>query len=89
MTLKGGDYVNVKCAGLPDINGTFANDYGNTSYMTGAFYVDREDISSNSAQAGGERDAVIGFKASLSNNIFGSSDTVQPQSIQLLPQIKY
>lgn len=27
--------------------------------------------------------------ASLSNPIYGSSDTVQPPTIQLLPQIKY
>lgn len=79
----------AKRAGLPDINGTFVNDYGNADWMTGAFYIAGLNIDSNSGQAGGEKDAAIGFKASLSNNIFGSSTTVQPPALALVPQIKF
>lgn len=65
---------------------TISNDY----YSTGAF--------SSIAQSGGAAGAPGGsgnrwvrllFNASLSNSIYGASDTVQPPACCLIAQIKY
>ena len=42
------------------------------------------------ANSGRENSAtIITFNASLSNSIYGSSNTVQPPALSLIPQIKY
>ena len=64
-------------AGLPNITGTVVSDY--TSYWSGAFKVGK----TISGGAGSGSDAVAEFDASLSNPIYGNSDTVQPNAVAL------
>ncbi len=71
-------------AGLPNITGSF-NPGGNNVYANGAFRT--TDVQgSNKAAASDSR--LITFNASLSNPIYGASDTVQPPALTLLPCIK-
>lgn len=71
-----GTYVE---AGLPNITGTFhGNKFGNNA--TGAFY----DLTENGKVDGDSQSASkpgTAFDASLSNSIYGKSDTVQPPSV--------
>lgn len=76
--IEGGDSAAVIAAGLPDHNHSFV------------LYHDTAD--------GGGYDKICNYNrqvtyktqnASLSNSIYGNSDTVQPPAIQLIPQIKY
>ena len=100
---KGGDTVNVKTAGLPNIKG-FMQIRKLASYSEGdleAMYADGTlfyaedtggeylkfgwDVSDN--QNAGLRQ--INFSASRYNSVYGSSTTVQPPALQLIPQIRY
>ena len=78
-------------AGLPNITGGISDVLGSTSFgVDGAFY-DR-DISSGPMFARGDGTVAYwygGFNASLSNGIYGASNTVQPPAICLIPQIKF
>lgn len=93
---KGSDSVNIISAGLPNITGKvafWAQNYGGgmqrdpqeaffdtgTNYSTG--------LLKNDESYGAGR--YLGFEAARSNSIYGASDTVQPPSIALIPQIKY
>lgn len=72
----------VNEAGLPNIEATLAIN-APTNTPSGAFYYTSTSIS----RLGGTQDKTItstGFDASLSNPIYGNSDTVQPQSINQL-----
>lgn len=82
--IMGGDNASIVSAGLPNIRGTFS---GNQDVMeTGVFY----RISTNNMNSGHDPFAAnIGFDASRSSSIYGKSETVQPPSISLVPQIKY
>lgn len=82
--MLGGDNVSIVSAGLPNIRGSFG---GNQDISeTGAFY----RISTNNMNSGDyPYSANIGFDASLSNDIYGNSDTVQPPSFSMIPQIKF
>ena len=76
--------MSIVSAGLPNIIGSFAGNQDMSE--TGAFY----RISSNNMNSGDyPYSANIGFDASLSNIIYGNSDTVMPPTIQLIPQIKF
>ena len=87
----GGDSPSVLAAGLPNITG----------YFNGKKLTDNDDIASGAFQIGGAPakltpncpDDEVGygfnFDASRSNPIYGASTTVQPPTIQLIPQIKY
>lgn len=75
-------------AGLPDIQGKISVPYGdNPALTTGAF----ENAGARHASfTGGEANITqVKFIASNSNVIYGASNTVQPPSISLVPQIKY
>lgn len=73
-------------AGLPNITGMFA--YGNNSigwlsptYDSGAFYADFNGNTSATIEPGEKKTDVkvaISINASLSNPVYGASDTVQP-----------
>ena len=88
--LQGGDALATKTAGLPNITGWFSvytrDDYPNKA--DGAF-------TKTSTSDEGEsyvRDGTcpkFNFDASLSNPIYGNSDTVQPPACCLIAQIKY
>lgn len=66
-------------AGLPNIEGRFVGGNPN-GYTDGAFKL----LNNSSSYQGGPSypEAQIGFDASLSNQIYGNSDTVQPEAIQ-------
>ena len=73
-------------AGLPNITGTWDGDeliHNGAAWANGAFYVKDSAYSEISTGTGGANKA-IGFDASLSNSIYGNSNTVQPQSIKVL-----
>ena len=74
-------------AGLPNITGEYYGTWKNTiqgtetnSNFAGAFYGARS-TSTHYASGDGAGGKTLGFNASLSNPIYGNSDTVQPQSI--------
>ena len=90
--MQGGDNVAKLEAGLPNIIGYFGSvncDY-QTPIATGAM-VDVGEIKSKTSGADISREKYwrgTNFDASRSNPIFGTSNTVQPPSIMLIPQIK-
>lgn len=95
--LQGGSTVSSKSAGLPEITGIISgissNQGGNAGNVTvsGAFsstgiyggYVTNSNSTNSSACL------KISMNASNSNMIYGTSETVQPPAIVLIPQIKY
>lgn len=54
--------------------------------LDGAFY--KIGTFGDTETGGGHGSAIIGFDASLSNDIYGGSSTVQPLAVMLLPAIK-
>ena len=85
--IQGGDTTDVLVAGLPNIEGTsVAND--GAWYESGAFFRSQTKGMTNCDAHNGSRN-IISFDASLSNEIYGNSDTVQPPALSLLPQIKF
>ena len=80
----GGDNVAVLPPGLPNIIGNAAVGYWGAA-PSGAFYgsgsVRTANLDSSSLQ--------LRFDASRSNIIYGNSDTVQPPTVTLIPQIKF
>lgn len=77
-----------KSAGLPNISGTFT-EHGNTSGMqcTGAF-TGEERIGLKSNQGGALDGGRVTLNSSRSSRVYGSSSSVQPPAIALLPCIK-
>ena len=69
-------------AGLPNITGTFSrqvnNSYGGDD---GAFYNRELGAQSSGQYSGTGYPSGVGFDASRSNQIYGKSDTVQPNTI--------
>lgn len=81
---NGSDIGKTMGAGLPNITGTFSADYltsntGDDAYGTGALYNAGNLGESGTSGSNGNAFA-IGFDASLSNPIYGNSNTVQPLS---------
>lgn len=87
--IMGGDNVQILNAGLPNITGEFASIWGQAPDSEGALY----SVSHNAAvlEGGSAWNEMIrlGFSAERSNTIYGASDTVQPPSIALIPQIRF
>ena len=89
--IQGGDSSSAKQAGLPNITGRFvvppASSFSG-DYPDGAFYSSK---TANGVAGSAEQNKkwLGGFDASLSNPIYGSSSTVQPPSIVLIPQLRY
>lgn len=77
-------------AGLPNITGRFTPGMSadTASSPQGAFSWSSTQISANSNISGGNW-TLVNFNASNSNPIYGNSITVQPNSVKLIPQIKY
>lgn len=94
----GGDNSVIQQPALPNITGTYSlhttisSLYSNIGNFEGAFFP-KARTSATQFQAGYSTDSSgrynLAFDASLSNPIYGNSNTVQPPTIQLLPQIKY
>lgn len=78
-------------AGLPNIKGNTGYLYypSNVGYtVSDAFYKGKNGTSVN-AYGTTYNEPVLSFDASRSNSIYGKSETVQPPTISLLPQIKF
>lgn len=81
-------------AGLPNITGEFTCLVNNSfeNYMKGAFDDIRYGVTgnANSADAAPQNPMYgVSFNASLSNSIYGKSNTVQPPAITYIPIIRY
>ena len=86
--IQGGDSCLVKTAGLPNITGTTRPiSYSTAADFTGAFYVDSKTKSTPAAS--GENRGIVIFDASRCSSVYGNSNTVQPPSIVLIPQIRF
>ena len=83
--IKGGDSCQAIQAGLPNITGLFGNIYAQG--VSGAFYVDANGLQAHADSMW--NNSRIGFDASRANQIYGKSNTVQPPSLTLIPQIKF
>lgn len=91
--IQGGDTVGVLKAGLPNIIGTFlesSDGWPNTNKdkLSGAFSAKYPELGGWVEGGNGGGRSLITFNASKSNSIYGSSETVQPPAIVLIPQIK-
>ena len=89
--IQGGDTPTIKEAGLPNITGEFSTECGSWPWYdhpNSAIYQNGL-ISNNGGLVGGDTDDLVKFDASRSNSIYGNSSTVQPPSIQLIPQLRY
>ena len=81
-------------AGLPNITGAMTGyEFAGSIWGAGALFEDTENIFSLRRDKGvsgnNGTSPIQGFDASKSNSIYGSSTTVQPPAIRLLPCIKY
>ena len=98
----GGDNLGINPAGLPDIVGSLTTNgdggisgwAGNASrypiIQSGALFATMGgNIHNGSVGYSGNAVNGIKFAANKSNSIYGASNTVQPPSISLIPQIKY
>lgn len=84
-TLKGGDNLAIISPGIPNITGTVGA-YDGQGVQTGAFYL--TGLANIGAEVWVPRQRLM-FDASRANKIYGAAETVQPPTIQLIPQIKY
>ena len=89
--MQGGDSSAIIAAGLPNIvgSGQRTDEYYNTVPTSGALYVEMVYGKKRSSDTSNTDAPVIKFDASKSNPIYGSSDTVQPPALTLIPQIRY
>ena len=82
----------IKAPGVPNIQGSFQETthrmYFNGNY-TGALKAMDYSRSTQQGNDSGSGEGGFIFDASLSNKIYGNSDTVQPPAIVLIPQVKY
>ena len=89
--IQGGDNAAVISAGLPNITGE-CYVYGHKEFNNnadGVFTASLGVINANLPNGDTAGELIISFDASRYNPIYGSSITVQPPAIVLLPQIKY
>lgn len=83
--IEGGDTPSLKVAGLPNITGKFI---GFATDKVGCISTAEFYGYSSSAQNNNQMN-YININAKNANSIYGSSTTVQPPAIVLIPQIKY
>ena len=77
-------------AGIPDITGSFGSPtYESSSYFADGAFTISSRTSSGRASGGGGGFISWEFKASASNTLYGSSETIQPPALSLIPQFKY
>lgn len=84
--LKGSDTPSIVAPGLPNITGRASLSSAWAGADQGALYRSSSFNGCGDAAANG---VYLNFDASRSNTIYGNSDTVQPATITLIPQIKY
>lgn len=76
-------------AGLPNILGSAGHFNSLIEYVYRGAMFEKSSKYTRDADNGSTQAKEIGFDASRSNKIYGSSDTVQPPSIVLIPQLRY
>lgn len=87
--MQGGDTPSVVAAGLPNIIGSAGHFNSLIEYVyDGAMYEKSSKYTADS-NAGATQAKEIGFDASRCNKIYGSSNTVQPPALMLIPQLRY
>ena len=92
--IQGGDNATVLAAGLPNITGYVAQirmgaaTLESSECFRSSFKID-VDIQNYYEHTKNSAFARLNFNASQSNPIYGSSNTVQPPSITLIPQLRY
>ena len=93
--LQGGDNIQVLSAGLPNIEGEIAA-VGPNEFKFGLGYgafVSKIIVNSygkiDNQTTNSKRSDGMLFDASKSNPLYGSSTTVQPPAISLIPQLRY
>ena len=87
----------AKPAGLPEIKGSalwlfMGYTATNEPRYTGVFGYDQNGNEVDGSTMGGSTSVKakpLTFDASKSTSIYGASDTVQPPTLQMIPQIKY
>ena len=85
----GADTFGYIAAGLPNITGRAGNVDSYSSEPTGCFYRHSTETSGKIENTGGAKDPNLYFDASLSNSIYGSSNTVQPPAIKVRVKTRY
>lgn len=88
----GGDSVLAQSSALPNITGgyTSGRSTNGISNQSGAFantYMTNGSLPQYNGTTSGV--TIVDFDASLSNEIYGKSDKVLPESFALIAQIKY
>ena len=84
----GADTFGYVDAGLPNIEGSmYMGSAGIGTYDSGAFY--RSGSTAWWGNAAGAHSSTLNFDASLSNPIYGNSNTVQPPAIKVRVKTRY
>ena len=88
--IQGGDTPQTVTAGLPNIEGKI-NDFviENPDVTEGCFVNNGWRTAGYTGNSDWARRGILLFNAGNSNAIYGSSDTVQPPALSLIPQIKF
>lgn len=81
--------VGVIAAGLPNITGRTSAFFSIDNKVDGAFTYSEATYNKLAAPTGGYTPAYNLFSASNSNSLYGMSETVQPPTLQMIPQIKF
>lgn len=76
-------------AGLPNITGSFKENFGWPYSTSDAFYIGSKTSTSISANIGSSVQNDVILDASRSSSIYGNSDTVQPPAVAINYIIKY
>lgn len=84
--IEGSDTPSIVAPGLPNITGRASLSSAWTGADQGALYRSSSFSGCGNVANNG---VYLNFDASRSNTIYGNSDTVQPNAITLIPQIKY
>ena len=90
--MLGGDKLTTIPSSLPGITGSINIEIGDFAAHTGALYIKRftgKVSSTTASEISGAEYKNIAFDASRSNEIYGKSDKVLPESFALIAQIKY
>lgn len=73
--------------GLPNIAGTVTNTSFYNAVANAPFSLSNGNGAGGAENTGTKKN--LTFNASTANSIYGNSETVQPPTLQLIPQIKF
>ena len=90
--MQGSDNSSVIAAGLPNVTGSVGTSGNSGAFegASGAFWLSNQvnKYVANGSNWNGPCDT-LNIDASRSSSVYGSSSTVQPPAISLIPQIKF